>query len=48
MAKKHAALAEKVNASANELIKAGVLDKLYQKYLGMNLKAFKAKYGIKD
>jgi ABC-type amino acid transport substrate-binding protein len=48
MAKKHAALAEKVNATANELIKAGALDKLYQKYLGMNLKAFKTKYGIKD
>ena len=46
-APKHGELVKKFEATASALIKEGVLDKLYVKYTGQNLKAFKKKYGIK-
>jgi ABC-type amino acid transport substrate-binding protein len=40
-------LRDKFTSKAEEMIKAGVLDKLYEKHAGITMKAFKTKYGIK-
>jgi polar amino acid transport system substrate-binding protein len=43
----HPDLGAKIDAAAQELIKAGLLDKLYKKHTGMALSDFKRKFGIK-
>jgi ABC-type amino acid transport substrate-binding protein len=44
---KHKELAKKYDAKAAELIKSGLLDKLYKQHVGMTMTEVKSKFGVK-